>query len=193
MLRHHYQSFYLEHMSRRPQLPEGFEDVDFQHAARHADDNRECIRLLGLSFIQQGHSVTETSSLLKVTNDAVHDWLHRFKEGGLSAMRDQGGRGRKPVIPEDSHDEFKEAVLQLQDEKDGGRIVGRDVLKLPPCAPELNSSERLWEWMREHDLSNKAFSGYENIVDCCCEAWNNLCGEAGRLFSLCSRDWAVMQ
>ncbi len=80
MLRHHYQAFYLEQMSRRPQLPEGFEDVDFQHAARHADDNRECIRLLGLSFIQQGHSVSETSKLLKVTNDAVHDWLHRFKE-----------------------------------------------------------------------------------------------------------------
>ncbi|WP_139117747.1 hypothetical protein [Endozoicomonas atrinae] len=59
---------YLEQMSRRPQLPEGFNDVDFQHAARHADDNRECIRLLGLSFIQQGHSVSETSILLKVTN-----------------------------------------------------------------------------------------------------------------------------
>ena len=27
------------------------------------------------------------------------------------------------------------------------------LLRLPPCAPELNSSERLWEWMREHDLS----------------------------------------
>jgi transposase len=121
---------YLEQMSRRPQLPEGFNDVDFQHAARHADDNRECIRLLGLSFIQQGHSVSETSILLKVTNDAVHDWLHRFKEGGLPAMKDQGGRGRKPIIPEESHDEFKDAVLQLQDDKDGGRIVGRDVLKL---------------------------------------------------------------
>ena len=130
MLGHHYQAFYLEQMSRRPQLPEGFEDVDFQFAARHADDNRECIRLLGLSFIQQGHSVSETAKLLNVTNDAVHDWLHRFKRGGLTAMKDQGGRGRKPIIPEESHDEFKEAVLQLQDEKDGGRIVGRDVLTL---------------------------------------------------------------
>ena len=67
-----------------------------------------------------------------------------------------------------------------------------NLLRLPPCAPELNSSERLWEWMREHDLSNKAFDSYEHIVDCCCEAWNNLCGEAGRLTSLCSRKWAVM-
>ncbi|WP_066018775.1 IS630 family transposase [Endozoicomonas atrinae] len=67
------------------------------------------------------------------------------------------------------------------------------LLWLPACAPELNSSERLWEWMREHDLANKAFSCYEDIVDCCCEAWNNLCGEAGRLFSLCSRQWAVIQ
>lgn len=67
------------------------------------------------------------------------------------------------------------------------------LLRLPACAPELNSSERLWEWMREHELSNKAFEGYEDIVDCCCNAWNKLCSEAGRLFSLCSRQWALMQ
>ena len=45
-------------------------------------------------------------------------------------MKDQGGRGRKSIIPKESHDEFKEAVLHLQDEKYGGRIVGRDVYKL---------------------------------------------------------------
>lgn len=117
-------------MSRRPQLPKGFENIDFQFAARHADDNRECIRLLGLAFIQQGHSVSETAKLLDVTRDAVHDWLHRFKAGGLAGMKDQGGRGRKPVIPEASHAEFKEAVLQMQEDKQGGRIVGRDVHQL---------------------------------------------------------------
>ena len=67
------------------------------------------------------------------------------------------------------------------------------LLKLPPCAPELNSSEELWEWLREHDLSNMAFDGYDDIVDCCCEAWNKLRNEPGRLRSLCYRKWAVIQ
>lgn len=350
-------------MSRLPQLPDGFQDIDFNDAAHHAKDNRECIRLLGLAFLQQCHTVSEVANLLSVSNDSVHGWLRRFKTGGISAMQDKGGRGRKPVIPEDSHSTFKEAVLQLQEQKRGGRIVGRDVLamldhdfqtqcnlrtvyklmhrvklswisgrskhpkqnldeqeafkknfaqevktvlpssanhkaidvwfqdearfgqqnsisrvwaptgsrpglirqqqyeyaylfgavcpeqdkaiglvlpnanskglslhldeiaqatetghhavvildragfhmaeslpryenlsllRLPPCAPELNSSEALWEWMREHDLSNMAFDSYEDIVDTCCDAWNKLRNEAGRLRSLCSRRWAVI-
>ncbi|WP_161787276.1 helix-turn-helix domain-containing protein [Endozoicomonas numazuensis] len=51
-----------------------------------------------MSFLQQGLSVSETAALLSVTHDAVHDWLHRFKQGGLPAMKDQGGRGRKPLF-----------------------------------------------------------------------------------------------
>ena len=66
------------------------------------------------------------------------------------------------------------------------------LLPLPPCAPELNSAERLWEWMREHELSCQAFACYEEAVECCCTAWNKLLGESGRLRSLCSRDWAVI-
>ena len=66
------------------------------------------------------------------------------------------------------------------------------LLRLPPYAPELNSSEELWEWMREHDLSNRAFESYEDIVNICCDAWNKLRNEAGRLRSLCSRKWAVI-
>ncbi|MCL6272356.1 transposase, partial [Sansalvadorimonas sp. 2012CJ34-2] len=41
---------------------------------------------------------------------------------------------------------------------------------LPPYSPELNSAEQLWEWLREHDLSNRCFDGYEDIVDACCNA-----------------------
>ncbi len=117
-------------MSLMPQFPDGFQDIDFQNAARHANDNRECVRLLGLAFLQQGHTVPEVANLLCVTNDAVHDWLKRFKQGGLSAMKDQGGRGRKAVIPEEDHSKFKQSVLELQEQKRGGRIVGRDVLAM---------------------------------------------------------------
>ena len=57
-------------MSRQPQLPQNFQDFDFQHAARHAKDNRECVRLLGLTFLQQNHTASEVAASLDVSNDA---------------------------------------------------------------------------------------------------------------------------
>ena len=105
-------------MSRQPQLPQNFQDFDFQHAARHAKDNRECIRLLGLAPLQQNRTVSEVAALPDVSNDAVHAWLYKFKSGGLEAIRDQGGRrGRKTLIPEDRYEEFKDAVLLAQKQK----------------------------------------------------------------------------
>lgn len=66
------------------------------------------------------------------------------------------------------------------------------LIPLPPYAPELNSAERLWEWLREHDLSNRCFKNYNDIVDACCEGWNKMISEVGRMKSLCSRSWASL-
>ena len=106
-------------MSRQPQFPHDFHNVSFQYAARHAGDNCECVRLLGLAFLQQGHTVSEVAALLKVTNDAIHQWINRFNSGGLEAMKDQGGRGRKKLILQERYPECQEAVLRAQKEKKG--------------------------------------------------------------------------
>ena len=91
-------------MSRQPQLPQNFQDFDFQHAARHAKDYRECVRLLGLAPLQQNRTVSEVAALPDFSNDAVHAWLYKFKSGGLEVMRDQGGKGKKNLIPEDRYE-----------------------------------------------------------------------------------------
>ena len=117
-------------MSRAPQFPDDFFKVNFHNAARHAADNRECIRLLGLALLQQSYSVKETAECLSVTKDAVHDWLRRFKQGGLEAMKDQGGRGRKKCLPITDEEAFKQAVLKAQQQKDNGNITGNDIKQL---------------------------------------------------------------
>ncbi len=66
------------------------------------------------------------------------------------------------------------------------------LIPLPSYAPELNSAEQLWEWLREHDLSNRSFKNHDDIVNACCNGWNKLVSEIGRLRSLCSRTWAVV-
>ena len=48
------------------------------------------------------------------------------------------------------------------------------LMALPPRAPELNPVENIWQFMRDNWLSNRVFQSYEDILDHCCHAWNNL-------------------
>lgn len=63
---------------------------------------------------------------------------------------------------------------------------------LPSRAPELNPVENVWLYLRQTWLSNRVFANYEAVVAACCEVWNKLTAEAGRIRSIASRDWAVI-
>ena len=63
------------------------------------------------------------------------------------------------------------------------------LVPLPPYSPELNPVERVWLYLRERFLSLRAFRDYRAIVDACCDAWNRLVAEPGRLRSLCDQPW----
>ncbi len=55
------------------------------------------------------------------------------------------------------------------------------LLALPPRSPELNPVEDLWQFMRENWLSNRVFQSYDDILDHCCQAWNNLVSQPARI------------
>jgi transposase len=58
------------------------------------------------------------------------------------------------------------------------------LLPLPSKAPELNSVESVWQFMRDNYLSNRIFQNYEDIVDYCCEAWNKVADQPWRIMSI---------
>ncbi len=58
----------------------------------------------------------------------------------------------------------------------------------PPYSPELNAIEKVWQYLRNRSLSGRLFSGTRAIVDACCEAWNKLIAETGRIQSLTDFD-----
>ncbi len=62
------------------------------------------------------------------------------------------------------------------------RIARR--LVWPPYSPELNAIERVWLYLRERFLSHRVFEDAEGIIDACCQAWNALLAETGRVRSL---------
>ena len=63
------------------------------------------------------------------------------------------------------------------------------LIKLPPYSPELNPIEQVWQWLRQRHLSNRTFSGYEEIVSACTTAWNKFRADVKTVRSICSRDW----
>jgi transposase len=75
----------------------------------------------------------------------------------------------------------------------GGRLVVPDnvtLLPLPSYAPELNSMENVWEYLRSNWLSHKVWDTYDAVLDACCDAWNKLTQMPERLTSITSRAWA---
>jgi len=46
---------------------------------------------------------------------------------------------------------------------------------------------RVWAWMRQHDLSNRAFKDEADTAQACAESWNKLTPE--RLRSITATQW----
>jgi transposase len=63
---------------------------------------------------------------------------------------------------------------------------------LPSRAPELNSVENVWQYLRQNWLSNTVFENYDAIVDAACNAWRNLTAEPQRITSTGMRNWTYI-
>jgi hypothetical protein len=59
-----------------------------------------------------------------------------------------------------------------------------------PLARAEPCQERLAVVLRDNWLSNRVFSGYEDIVAHCCAAWNELMEQPWRIRSIGRRKWA---
>lgn len=63
------------------------------------------------------------------------------------------------------------------------------LVRLPAYAPELNSAENIWEYLRKNQLSNTVFKTYGDIVDKTCAAWRFFASNPQAVTSITSRNW----
>jgi transposase len=64
------------------------------------------------------------------------------------------------------------------------------LMPLPSYAPELNSVENIWDYLRSNFLSHCVWDTYEAILDACCDAWNALMEKSNVITSIGTRKWA---
>ena len=53
-----------------------------------------------------------------------------------------------------------------------------------------NPCEQIWKKLQEDSLSNRCFKSEEDIVQACCDAWNQFTEMPETVRSLCTRHWA---
>jgi DDE superfamily endonuclease len=63
-------------------------------------------------------------------------------------------------------------------------------LPLPPCSPELNPLENIWQHLRRNQLSLRVWPDHEAIVETCCRAWNAPMRIPDQVASITRREWA---
>lgn len=65
------------------------------------------------------------------------------------------------------------------------------LMPLPARSPELNPQENVWQFMRQNWLSNRIFASYDDIIQHCSDAWNQLIAQPWKIMSIGLRDWAT--
>ena len=64
------------------------------------------------------------------------------------------------------------------------------LIRLPRYAPELNSAENIWEYLRKNKLSNTVFKNYDDIVETACQAWLFFATDKPTVQTVTQRSWA---
>ena len=73
------------------------------------------------------------------------------------------------------------------------RVPGNiTLIPLPRYAPELNSAENIWEYLRKNKLANSVFDSYDDIVDKACQAWLFFAEDKMSVTTITTRDWATV-
>lgn len=68
--------------------------------------------------------------MVRVTGRTMMNWVRQFRIKGIVGLQDSYGGGQSPHVPSSDYGELKEAILELQKSRKGGRIRGKDVAEL---------------------------------------------------------------
>lgn len=109
---------------------DNLDQYSFDKLSKTEGNPRERRRYLAFAHIQDGKSFTKAAEMVRVERRTLMNWVAQFRKNGIEGLKDKPGRGAKPYLLPEQHEAFKLSVLELQSNRKGGRIRGKDVLEL---------------------------------------------------------------
>ncbi|RLA18499.1 MAG: transcriptional regulator [Gammaproteobacteria bacterium] len=98
--------------------------------AKQEKHSRTRIRWLAMAHLQEGREYHEVATFLCIKVGTVKLWLRKFKADGLNGLQESPRSGAKRKLDPSQETIFKEAVVSLQEKREGGRITGHDIQQL---------------------------------------------------------------
>ena len=84
--------------------------TDLQRRAKVERDGRVRTRLQGIILARQGWTSQSIGDALNVESRTVRDWAQKYNDGGIAALEEQGGRGRKAKLQPEDEARFRERI-----------------------------------------------------------------------------------
>ena len=107
-----------------------YQHVNFQKMARTESSPRIRERLLGFHNLMIGKNRIESAAAVGRNPEWLRMWVLRYDEGGYKNLVDKEGRGSERYLTKEQEEKLVELILELQDERDGGRVIGKDIGEL---------------------------------------------------------------
>ncbi len=95
--------------------------------ARHEVNGRVAVRMLAVASAIERKAAPAIARELGVARRTVQDWVRWYNDGGIDALHDDGGRGRKPPLDPDQQTRLKARLDAGPTEADGGVCTLRGV------------------------------------------------------------------
>jgi|APGre2960657423_1045063.scaffolds.fasta_scaffold229310_2 transposase len=118
-------------MSRSVKVSKKFKEFEFLDYYKIHRSKPYIYRCLACHYIQIGHTYDEVAKMLHYSRNSIMKWVERFEQEGVKALLEtKAGRGRVAKISSKLSTEFSEAVISLQENRNGGRIIGKDIVDM---------------------------------------------------------------
>lgn len=100
-------------------------------AVKQASDPKTARRLQAVAMAQQSLTGAKIAELLGEDARLIRDWVTRYNRGGVEAMTDAPGAGRKPKLPPEKQQAFKDRVEAGPSDADGVSVLhGKDYQRI---------------------------------------------------------------
>ena len=102
-----------------------------QVMARTEQSARLSTRIRAVALAAQGHTAAQIASLLGYQLRTVQSWVHRYNKGGIKALSDKPGRGRRPPLTRQQLAELRARIEAGAKPEDGVQALrGKDIQRI---------------------------------------------------------------
>ncbi len=104
-----------------------YSHIDFLKMAKRESSKRIHERLLALHHLCNGKNRHEAAAIVGRCDEWLRAWVLKYHNGGYQNLISKKPPGRSNYLTSEQESELVVDILRLQDERDGGRLIGAEI------------------------------------------------------------------